>query len=149
MKKPLIKLFLLVLSCSFLAVAPAQAQYKLLLTEVQIKTEAMEKFERFADKQANIASDLPISIPLYKDNELTYYTCFHLTERGKKYRLVNHDYVVYNDERHKGKRQVLKYKKQDNIRGRITGVSEQDIEFNPELGRSIRMVYRFELVLEE
>ena len=108
----------------------------------------MEKFERFADKQANVASDLPVTITLYKDQYMTYYTCFHMTERGKKYRLVNHDYIIYNGERYKGEKQVLKYKKTEGIRGRISGVSEQNITFNKDLDRSVQMVYRFELVLD-
>ncbi len=145
MKQP-IKITLLVLALAL--ASQVNAQNKLVLTDLQIRTEATDSFEKFADKQANLASDLPVTVALYKDKDLTYYTCFHLTERGKKFRLVNHDFVVYNDKRIKGERQVLKYKKTEGVRGRITGLSEQNIEFNPSLGRSIQVIYRFELVLD-
>ncbi len=123
-------------------------QNKLLITEIQIKSETMNKFERFTDKEANVSSDLPVSIALFKDQDITYYACFVLKERGNKFRLVNQDFVMYEDDKEKGDRQVLKYKKTEGVRGRITGTSEQSITFDDDLGRTINMVYRFEIVLD-
>ncbi len=144
--KRLIRLFLLFLVLSF--GTNAVAQNKLLITDIQIKSNEMNKFERFADKEANVASDLPVTIALFKDRNLTYYSCFHLTERGKKYRVVNHDFVVHNGERFKGDKQTLKYKKTAGVRGRISGISEQQIVFDKDLERSIQLIYRFEIILD-
>lgn len=146
MKQP-IKIFLLLLFV-FLGSEQLMAQYKLVLSEVQIRTREVGKFEKYADKEGNMTSDLPVRILLYKDNDVSYYACFHLVERGRRFRLVNHDYLIHNETQYKGERQKIKYKHTEGVNGRIAGVSEQDITFNPDLNYGIQVIYRFELVLD-
>jgi hypothetical protein len=144
--KQLLKVFLtlIILSAATLA---ANAQYKLKLTDLQIKTEEAGKYEKYADKEANMTSDLPINLLLFKNNDVSYYTCFFLAERGKKFRLVSQEYVMHNGTKYKGERQVIKYKIEKDRNGRLVGVSEQDITYNKNLNRTIHVVFRYELLI--
>jgi hypothetical protein len=146
MKQP-IKIFLL-LFFVFIGTEELMAQYKLVLSEVQIRTKETGKFEKFADKVANMTSDMPIRILIYKNSDVSYYACFHLTERGRRFRLINHDYLIHNDDPIKGEPQKIKYKHTEGVKGRIAGVSEQNITFNPGLNYGIQVVYRFDLLLD-
>lgn len=123
----------------------AQAQHELLLTDIQIAA-AGERFGKYADKTANLASDLPATVLLYKDNHLSYYACFELVQRGKKMKLRMQDYVVYDGNEHRGEKTVVKRKMKSKVLDRIAGVSEQKIVYNDALELAISVIYRYEVL---
>ncbi len=129
-----------------LASSALKAQSKLLITDVKI-ARGDGKFENYSDKVANMASDIPVSILLYRENDVSYYACFLYTQRGKKLKLRVQDYVVYGDSRVSTKKQVIRQRMGDLLETeRMMGVTEEQVIYNKSLGNKLRIIYRFELI---
>ena len=123
-----------------------QAQSKLLLTDVKI-ARGDGRYENYSDKTANLASDIPVTILLYRDNDISYYASFIYTQRGKKLKLAVQDYVVYGDEKIMTKKQVIRQRMDEDLdMERMMGFTEEEIVYNPDLGNKLRVIYRFELL---
>ncbi len=121
------------------------AQAKLLITDVRI-AKGDSHYDTYSNKSANIASDVPVTVLLYRENNVSYYACFHYTQRGRKLKLTIEDYVMYGDERVKTDKQVVKQRMDDDLdTERMIGYTEEEIVYNPDVGNKLRVIYRFEL----
>ena len=119
---------------------------RLLLTDIQI-AENSGRYERYADKEANLFSDVPVTILLYRENDVSYYASYLFTQRGKKLKLKISDYIVYQDKKIPGEVQVFKQKIHDDLDDeRMVGVRDEEMVFNEEMDARIRVVYRIEVL---
>ncbi|MCA6078567.1 hypothetical protein LDX50_27080 [Fulvivirga sp. 1062] len=123
-----------------------KAQSKLLITDVKI-ARGDGKYENYSDKVANMASDIPVTIMLYRENDVSYYACFLYTQRGKKLKLKVQDYVLYGESRVNTKKQVIRQRMGSKFETeRMMGVTEEEVIYNKDLGNKLRIIYRFELL---
>ncbi|WP_225699424.1 hypothetical protein [Fulvivirga sedimenti] len=143
LKKIIIICLLLVMSITGMEV---KAQSKLLITDVKI-ARGDGKYENYSDKVANMASDIPVTIMLYRENDVSYYACFLYTQRGKKLKLKVQDYVLYGESRVNTKKQVIRQRMGSKFETeRMMGVTEEEVIYNKDLGNKLRIIYRFELL---
>jgi len=143
LKKIIIICLLLVMSLTGMEV---KAQSKLLITDVKI-ARGDGKYENYSDKVANMASDIPVTIMLYRENDVSYYACFLYTQRGKKLKLKVQDYVLYGESRVNTKKQVIRQRMGSKFETeRMMGVTEEEVIYNKDLGNKLRIIYRFELL---
>ncbi|MEJ2005169.1 MAG: hypothetical protein P8X57_09440 [Cyclobacteriaceae bacterium] len=133
------------LSILMLLTTGLHAQSKLMITDVRIAQDN-GNYQTYSNKSANMASDVPITVLLYRDNNISYYACFHYTQRGKKLKLTVQDHVVYGDEKIKTDKQVVRQRMDDDLdTERMIGYTEEEIVYNEDLGSKLRVIYRFEL----
>lgn len=119
---------------------------RLKITDIQI-AENSGRYERYADKEANLSSDVPITVLMFRENNVSYYTNFLFTQRGRKLRLKISDYVIYNDEKISGQTQKLKQRITEDLDDeRMVGVREETLTYDAELENGIRVVFRFEVL---
>jgi hypothetical protein len=137
--------FVLVFFSILLMASGLRAQAKLLITDVRI-AKGDSNYETYSNKSANIASDVPVTVLLFRENNVSYYACFHYTQRGRKLKLTIEDYVMYGDEKIRTDKQVVKQRMDDDLdTERMMGVTEEEIVYNPDVGNKLRVIYRFEL----
>ena len=144
----MIKYFKIILFTAFILISGSalNAQSKLLITDVKIG-KGDSKFENYSDKTANLASDIPVTILLYRENNVSYYSCFLYTQRGRRLKLVVQDYVLYGDEKINTDRQVIRQRMDATIdTERMMGVTEEQVLYNKDSGAKLRVIYRFELL---
>jgi hypothetical protein len=140
--RTLIFSFALVLVASTLL----SAQTKLLITDVRI-ARGDGKYDYYSNKSANMASDVPVTVLLYRENNVSYYSTFVYTQRGRRLKLVVQNYVMYGDEKVKGDKQVIRQKMGADLdTERMMGFTEEEIVYQPDLGNKLRVIYRFELL---
>jgi len=124
----------------------AHAQTKLLITDVRI-ARGDGSYQTYSNKSANMASDVPVTVLLYRENNVSYYACFLYTQRGRKLKLTIQDYVLYGDEKVKSDKQVVRQRMDHDLDNeRMMGFTEEEIVYNPDLGNKLRIIYRFELL---
>lgn len=125
----------------------AQAQgAKLLVTDIQIANNA-GRYEKYADKEANLSSDIPITLLIYRENNVSYYATFLFTQRGKKLRLKISDYLTYNDQKVNGESHWVKHKISNRIDDeRMAGVRDEEIVYDEAMDGKVRIVFRYEVL---
>jgi hypothetical protein len=140
------KLALIVFSLTLFSFNASGQGAKLLLTDIQIAENA-GRYERYADKEANLFSDVPITILLYRENNVSYYASYLFTQRGRKLKLKISDYIVYRDKKIPGETQVFKQKIHDDLEDeRMVGVRDEEMVYDEAMDGKIRVVYRIEVL---
>jgi hypothetical protein len=138
----------LIFSFALLMVASSllSAQTKLLITDVRI-ARGDGKYDYYSNKSANMASDVPVTVLLYRENNVSYYSTFVYTQRGRRLKLVVQNYVMYGDDKVKGDKQVIRQKMDADLdTERMMGFTEEEIVYQPDLENKLRVIYRFELL---